>query len=55
MIYSGVHWKDYPAGEDGKGISAREGIFGVGQTHVREDHYAAHYRWKAGKDAPNLG
>lgn len=51
---SGVHWKDYPTREDSKPLTAREGLYGVGQDKLRDDHYAAKYRWKAGEEAPQL-
>ncbi|ORY55556.1 luciferase-like domain-containing protein [Leucosporidium creatinivorum] len=50
----GVHWSDYPTREDGKPLTAREGLYGVGQEKLRDDHYAAKYRWKAGEEAPAL-
>ncbi|ORY81778.1 dibenzothiophene desulfurization enzyme A [Leucosporidium creatinivorum] len=53
----GVHWLDYPSRADGNtklGITAREGVFGVGQVKLREDHFASKYRWRAGSEAPKL-
>lgn len=49
-----MHWKDYPVREDGKGISAREGLYGVGQVKLRDDHYGSRFKWEAGKKAPGL-
>ena len=48
----GVHWKDYPERPDGKGITAREGLYGVGQTKLRDDHYGSRFKWVAGQDVP---
>jgi hypothetical protein len=31
LVRRGVHWADYPVREDGKGITAREGLYGIGQ------------------------
>ena len=50
----GVHWEDYPKTKDGKGITAREGIYGVGQKELRDDHYASKFKWGVGEKAPTL-
>ncbi|KAI5479872.1 hypothetical protein MNV49_002430 [Pseudohyphozyma bogoriensis] len=50
----GVHWLDYPEKTDGKGITAREGLFGIGQSRLRDDHYAHKFKWAAGHPAPNV-
>ncbi|KDE03154.1 hypothetical protein MVLG_06349 [Microbotryum lychnidis-dioicae p1A1 Lamole] len=48
----GVHWTDYPQRPDGQGITAREGIYGVGEVKLDDRHYGAQYKWRAGQDVP---
>ncbi|KAF7981356.1 hypothetical protein HWV62_33815 [Athelia sp. TMB] len=50
----GVHWKEYPTRSDGRGIYAREGLYGVGQEKLRDDHPGARYKWDAGTAPPAL-
>lgn len=50
----GVFRTEYPARLDGKGLTAREGIYGVGQTKLQDAHYGSRYKWRAGEDAPAL-
>ncbi|KAM0751437.1 Nitrilotriacetate monooxygenase component A/pristinamycin IIA synthase subunit A [Meredithblackwellia eburnea MCA 4105] len=50
----GVHWSEYPVKPDGKGLTAREGFYGVGQSQLRDDHPGAKYKWKAAEEAPFL-
>lgn len=49
----GVHWLDYP--ETSTGLTAREGLYGVGQAKLRDDHYGSRFKWRAGQErAPEL-
>lgn len=50
----GVHWLDYPSKPDGKGLTARESLYGVGQVRLRDDHYAHKFEWLAGQEPPAL-
>lgn len=50
----GVHWTDYPQTPDGQTLTAREAVYGVGQRHLRADHYGSRYSWRAGEDPPDL-
>lgn len=59
----GVHWLDYPsvttnaadAAATARGLTAREGLYGVGQSKLREDHYGSRFKWRAGQArAPEL-
>jgi len=50
----GVHWKEYPTRTDGHGIYAREGLYGVGQEKLRDDHPGSQFKWKADCEAPHL-
>jgi alkanesulfonate monooxygenase SsuD/methylene tetrahydromethanopterin reductase-like flavin-dependent oxidoreductase (luciferase family) len=36
------------------GLTSREKLYGIGQKHFRNDHYASRFSWKAGRDAPAL-
>lgn len=36
------------------GLTAREHLYGVGQSRLREDHWASRLSWKAGQPAPPL-
>jgi hypothetical protein len=40
----GVHWLDYPTKANG-GLTAREGIHGVGQSRLPHDHYGHAFHW----------
>lgn len=51
---SGVHWTEYPAGADGKPLTAREAIYGAGQKHLRDDHYGSRFSWNKGEEPPAL-
>lgn len=47
----GIFWKDYPEVPQKEGarrkvgITAREGLLGVGQKHLRADHPGSAYKW----------
>lgn len=42
-------------GEDEQlGLTLREHVYGSGQRRLRDDHYGASYRWRAGQDPPKL-
>jgi len=47
----GVHWLDYPEPSNGrKHLTAREGIYGTGQTRLAEDHYGSAFKWNVGDE-----
>jgi hypothetical protein len=46
----GVHWLDYPEPSNGKHLTAREGIYGVGQTRLPDDHYGSAFKWNVGEE-----
>ncbi|KAI5480573.1 hypothetical protein MNV49_000269 [Pseudohyphozyma bogoriensis] len=50
----GVHWLDYPKTESGAGLTARESLYGVGQSRLRDDAYGAKFKWGAGQEPPAL-
>ncbi|CAO1627588.1 unnamed protein product [Sympodiomycopsis kandeliae] len=36
------------------GLTAREKLYGVGNRRLRDDHYGSTFKWKAGREAPQL-
>jgi hypothetical protein len=47
----GVHWLDYPEPSQGrKHLTAREGIYGTGQTRLADDHYGSAFKWNVGDE-----
>ena len=47
----GVHWLDYPEPSNGrKHLTAREGIYGTGQTRLADDHYGSAFKWNVGDE-----
>lgn len=36
------------------GLTTREKLYGVGQRHLREDHWGSRFKWRAGEPAPVL-
>jgi hypothetical protein len=41
---------DYPEPSNGKHLTAREGIYGVGQTRLPDDHYGSAFKWNVGEE-----
>ncbi|KAM0788602.1 hypothetical protein ACM66B_001723 [Microbotryomycetes sp. NB124-2] len=47
----GVHWLQYPQNGD-KPVTARETLYGIGQSKLKEEHYGSNFKWRAGQDVP---
>ncbi|KAK4050926.1 hypothetical protein OIO90_004902 [Microbotryomycetes sp. JL221] len=50
----GVHWLDYPKHESEplKPVTARETLYELGQSKLKEEHYGSKFKWKAGQEIP---
>ncbi|KAI5475228.1 hypothetical protein MNV49_001708 [Pseudohyphozyma bogoriensis] len=52
FVVLGVHWLDYPETPEGRSLTAREGVYGVGESRLRKDHYGSRFSWKADQEPP---